>query len=193
MLDTTPVFDPGLGQNQNLVAVNSNSNIGLEPFNPPGLPVAQHSSFLFTLSVDSASFRGSQLHDGINGNELVLRGNSGSDSLKDSVGNDTLYGLAGNDWLTGCKGDDLLNGGTGSDWLVKGKGNDVLIDYNGGDQMTGGKGADQFWLSSWDSPDTPSAIIDFQVGTDVIKVGRLGATFDNLTIQDSEKGATISD
>ncbi|MCJ8283165.1 MAG: beta-lactamase family protein, partial [Rivularia sp. ALOHA_DT_140] len=67
----------------------------------------------------------------------------------------------------------------------------MLIDPDGRDFMTGGEGADEFWISTWDIPDTPSTISDFDVGTDKIKIGRLGVTFDSLTFDSNEWSTTI--
>ncbi len=50
--------------------------------------------------------------------------------------------------------------------------------------MTGGRGADRFWVGNSLS-NSPSIIADFQVGTDVLQIQRLGATFDNLTVEDT--------
>jgi CubicO group peptidase (beta-lactamase class C family) len=123
----------------------------------------------------------------------VLRGSTSNDSLEGSDGNDTLYGMAGNDFVNGDNGDDSLQGGTGNDRLIGGDGNDILVDSDGGDTLTGGRGIDQFWLGGWSSNNTPSAIADFEVGIDKLKVNRMGATFDRLTIQNSNEGVIISD
>lgn len=59
-------------------------------------------------------------------------------------------------------------------------------------ELTGGAGADIFSVGNW-STVTPEHIDDFFVGIDKIKISRLGATFADLTIQDSEQGVIISD
>ena len=122
---------------------------------------------------------------------LVFRGTKNFDYLLGEDSNDTLYGLAGDDTLNGQQGDDIINGGTDNDLLVGERGNDVLIDGDGGDLMIGGKGADEFWISSWDIPDKPTTISDFHVGTDTIKIGRLGVTFDSLTFKNDQSSTTI--
>ncbi|MDY6901987.1 MAG: M10 family metallopeptidase C-terminal domain-containing protein, partial [Cyanobacteriota bacterium] len=122
---------------------------------------------------------------------LIFRGTKNYDFLLGEHSNDTLYGLAGNDTLNGERGDDIINGGTDKDLLVGAKGNDVLIDGDGGDLMIGGQGADVFWISSWDIPDEPSTILDFNVGMDTIKIGRLGVTFDSLTFKNDQSSTTI--
>jgi CubicO group peptidase (beta-lactamase class C family) len=162
-----------------------NSNSYLEPRDP----------WSEGLNTDSdSSSGGSQF--GMNTddlNELVFRGDSNNNDLSGNLGNNQLYGLAGDDLLNGYEGDDLLKGGDGKDCLVGGGGNDTLLDDRGGDVMTGEEGSDIFWLGSWDRPEQPSVIKDFQVGTDEIKVGRLGVTFDQLTIEDTEEGAIVSE
>ncbi|MBV6624825.1 MAG: serine hydrolase [Rivularia sp. (in: Bacteria)] len=123
----------------------------------------------------------------------VFRGTKDFDFLRGKDSDDTLYGLAGNDILNGGKGNDILNGGTDKDWLLGAKGNDVLIDGDGGDLITGGEGADIFWINNWDTPDTPTTILDFKTGEDTIKIGRLGVTFDSLTFEDDFLSTTILD
>ncbi|AFY57836.1 penicillin-binding protein, beta-lactamase class C [Rivularia sp. PCC 7116] len=123
----------------------------------------------------------------------VLRGTKDFDFLRGQNSDDTLYGLAGNDFLSGGKGNDTVNGGTDKDWLLGAKGNDVLIDGDGGDFITGGEGADIFWINNWDTPDTPTTVLDFKIGEDTIKIGRLGVTFDSLTFEDDFFSTTILD
>jgi CubicO group peptidase (beta-lactamase class C family) len=123
----------------------------------------------------------------------ISRGTGNNDVLTGRFTNDTLYGLAGDDVLSGRAGDDRLNGGTGRDRIRGGLGNDRIIDEDGGDVLSGGTGADQFWIAAWQSPETPSTIVDFEVGTDQIRIQRLGATFEGLQIQDTDQGVLISD
>jgi D-alanyl-D-alanine carboxypeptidase len=187
------MFGTSLGHNPNLVGFNSDLNSSLEGFDPFSLAATQNSGSFSLRYFEAASIGSSQSLDGTNGSDPVLRGSADSDLLIGGTGNDTLYGLSGNDVLFGYDGDDLIKGGTGNDLLVGWEGNDILLDGDGGDYMIGGEGADQFWLGSWDVPDTASIITDFEVGTDTIKVGRLGVTFNDLTIQNTEVGAIISE
>jgi Ca2+-binding RTX toxin-like protein len=109
------------------------------------------------------------------------RGTGGNDQLRGSNGNDTLYGLAGNDVLLGGRGNDVLYGGVGKDILFGDRGNDLLVDdYDGGDLMIGGAGADTFSVGNWGNTTNANIIADFEIGSDKIKVGRLGATFAGL-------------
>jgi D-alanyl-D-alanine carboxypeptidase len=187
------MFGMFLGHNPNLVGFNSDLNSSLEGFDPFSLAATQNSGSFSLRYFEGASVGNSQSQDGTNGSNPVWRGSADSDLLIGGTGNDTLYGLSGNDLLFGYDGDDLIKGGTGNDLLVGWEGNDILLDGDGGDYMIGGEGADQFWLGSWDIPDTASIITDFEVGTDTIKVGRLGVTFNDLTIQDTQVGAIISE
>ncbi|MEO0936054.1 MAG: hypothetical protein AAFY21_20730, partial [Cyanobacteria bacterium J06641_2] len=123
--------------------------------------------------------------------QQVFRGTKNFDFLTGEQSNDTLYGLAGDDTLNGQQGDDIINGGTDNDLLVGEKGNDILIDGDGGDLMIGGEGADEFWISDWDISDKPSTIVDFNIGEDTIKIGRLEVTFDSLTFQKNKWSTTI--
>jgi CubicO group peptidase (beta-lactamase class C family) len=128
---------------------------------------------------------------GDRGNDLLI-GGSGDDILMGGQGDDTLKGSSGRDILTGGDGNDLLAGGSGFDHLDGGNGNDRLMDYEGGDRLTGGGGADQFGVGGALS-EAASIITDFKVGTDKIRVLRLGATFANLTFKKSQGGTLVFD
>jgi D-alanyl-D-alanine carboxypeptidase len=192
MLDASSNFFTSLDSNSNLVGFNQDLNSSLEGSDLFSLIATQNSGSFSLPDLNGTSVSSSQLDDA-NVSDLVSRGSAGSDVFIGGAGNDKLYGLAGDDLLFGGDGNDLLKGGTGNDILVGGMGNDILIDGDGGDYMVGGKGADQFWLSSWDTPDTPSLIADFEVGTDLIKIGRLGLTFNDLTLQNTEVGVLIGE
>jgi len=165
-----------LGLNPNMVFLNQNTAYGLET--------------LHAGSINTGAARASYDLEP-RSNDLAIRGTTDRDYLVSGSHNSKLYGFAGNDVLIGNRGDDLLKGGTGQDFLVGRRGNDLLLDEDGGDRMVGGRGADQFAINFWAGPSTPSQIVDFKVGTDKIKIGRLGATFDQLSIQDSPRGVLI--
>ncbi|MFS2126780.1 Ig-like domain-containing protein [Pseudomonas sp. Pseusp97] len=96
---------------------------------------------------------------GGNGHD-ILYGGTGNDTLNGGNGNDSLYGGAGNDTLNGDGGNDLLVGNEGNDILNGGAGDDILIGGKGSDTLTGGAGADTFL---WRAGDTGSATItDFK-------------------------------
>ena len=128
---------------------------------------------------------------GNRGNDTLV-GGSEDDYLWGDQGNDSLQGQSGSDRLWGDKGDDLLDGGAGFDLLSAGRGNDILSDVDGGGRLTGGKGQDEFRIGHSLS-DAPSTITDFQMGKDTLKILRLGATFDDLTVQNNPNGALILD
>ncbi len=146
------------------------------------------------------SIQGGSRHDVLNGgaDDDSLTGNSGNDQLvggsgddrlTGDKGNDSLKGLSGNDRLNGGEGNDQLDGGAGFDRVNGGKDDDVLMDYGGGDFLTGGQGSDQFGVGSPLATEA-TRITDFKVGTDQIKILRLGATFEDLTLE-NRKGETI--
>lgn len=128
---------------------------------------------------------------GGNGDDQLV-GGSGEDLLVGDVGNDYLSGQSGDDLLSGGEGDDLLQGGVGMDALFGDRGSDILADYYGGDSLTGGSGADEFWIGD-PTASRATMIQDFKVGSDQIKVLRLGASFENLAIRAGDSGVVISD
>lgn len=137
---------------------------------------------------------GGRGHDrllGARGNDLLI-GGSGNDFLSGGKGDDRLKGSSGQDFLLGRAGNDYLDGGAGYDRLYGGQGDDRLMDYEGGDRLTGGSGKDQFGVGGALS-DAASIITDFKVGTDQVRVLRLGATFENLTFQKSRGGTLVMD
>ena len=95
------------------------------------------------------------------------------------------------DLIGGGEGDDMLDGGTDKNWLAGAAGNDILIDRDGGDLMIGGEGADRFWISSWDNPNTPSTILDFNAAMDTINISGSDVSFDSLTFEQVEGKTTI--
>jgi CubicO group peptidase (beta-lactamase class C family) len=198
MLDANLITDSLIAENQNL-AISGNEQNDLSSIlttNDSNLSLSYLDNF------ELSSFDNYQKVEETPESDRSLRGNSEKDQLIGSNSDDQLYGLAGDDLLTGSQGDDILTGGTGKDILLGGQGSDQLIDdYDGGDLMVGGEDADIFTVGNWGKTKNPNQIADFNVGSDCaprtlrdrIKVGRLGATFDNLTIQDSDQGALVSD
>ncbi|MDU9003417.1 calcium-binding protein [Sedimentitalea todarodis] len=118
-------------------------------------------------------------------------GGSGDDTLIGNDGADRLAGNAGRDWLRGRDGDDTLNGGSGEDRLHGGAGNDIIdggIDNapDGGvaghtDRLTGGEGADIFVFGEKSGRDR---VVDFEDGTDILRLDGHAGGFDALTISD---------
>jgi hypothetical protein len=98
-----------------------------------------------------------------------------------------LKGDSGNDSLVGGSGGDRLYGGTGSDTLSGGAGDDVLVSLGDGtskDRLTGGSGHDNFWLDA-NGADT---MTDLSSSDSYHKV----AAFDSDRISRSGKVTTIS-
>jgi D-alanyl-D-alanine carboxypeptidase len=188
MLDANPMTDSLVAQNQNL-AISENGQNDLS-----SIFLRSDSNLSYLNDFDLSSFDYYQKVEYTPESDGTLRGDGKKDQLIGSNSNDKLYGLAGDDLLTGSQGDDILTGGTGNDILLGGQGSDRLIDdYDGGDLMIGGEDADIFAVGNWGKTEKSNQIADFTVGSDRIKVGRLGATFDSLTIQDSDEGAIVSD
>jgi Ca2+-binding RTX toxin-like protein len=78
-----------------------------------------------------------------NSRSETLRGGEGDDRLDGGRGHDKLYGGSGNDKLSGGDGSDRLDGGIGNDKLYGGSGNDKLSGGDGNDRLDGGIGNDK--------------------------------------------------
>ena len=107
------------------------------------------------------------------GNDTVF-GGDGNDTLYGDAGNDTLHGGLGNDVVYGGDGDDTLNGNQGNDTLIGGAGNDVVNGGFGNDSITGGAGNDT--LNGEDGNDTINGgdgddMINGGAGDDVLSGG----------------------
>jgi D-alanyl-D-alanine carboxypeptidase len=140
-----------------------------------------------------SSFASGRLPDALRDGSLIQRTNSDNSVLEGTDGNDILYGTSNHYLLKAGAGDDYLEAVSGKGWLIGGAGTDILVDDTGGNELTGGTGTDQFWIERWADPTATTTITDFKVGEDQIKVGRLGATFDQLTFQEDECGTLIRD
>ncbi|MEW8087775.1 MAG: calcium-binding protein, partial [Candidatus Thiodiazotropha endolucinida] len=73
---------------------------------------------------------------GYSGQDNLIRGEGGEDTLYGREGEDTLYGGDDGDTLYGREGDDLLSGE---------RGNDTLRGEAGDDNLKGGVGRDNLW------------------------------------------------
>ncbi|NEQ79458.1 MAG: S8 family serine peptidase [Moorea sp. SIO2I5] len=145
------------------------------------------------------------------GNDLVdtsatsggnrLYGGEGDDELFAST-NDRLFGEAGFDILDASvgQGNNRLYGGDNGDILVAGtndllfgqEGNDILFAGNGDNLLTGGDDADQFWIAAAAFPSTANTITDFELDVDVLVIGGLGVTFEDIAIAQNEHDVLIS-
>ena len=94
-----------------------------------------------------------------------IAGTSGADTLDGTTGNDAISGLAGDDMLAGDAGLDELNGGSGNDTLTGGADADIFV-FNDSQVLT--------------LIDQTDEITDFTTGSDVIRLGGFGVTFDDL-------------
>jgi hypothetical protein len=124
---------------------------------------------------------------------------AGSNNVFLGSGNDTIF-VANSDRASGGNGNDVfdangangyrLSGGAGSDIFFLGQsgralggdGIDKFYVGEGGDNLlSGGAGADQFWIANAEISASVNTIVDFQMGTDVIGITGLGATFATVT------------
>ncbi len=110
------------------------------------------------------------------------------------------FGGLGDDTLnaTNSGGDNRIYGGAGDDDFFNGNG-DRLIGGDGDDRffmadstITGGLGENQFWIASSEVPGELNTVTDFEVGIDIIGIGVIGATFQNLTFTDDGADTIIS-
>ena len=133
------------------------------------------------------------------GNKLF--GGAGDDYLF-AGSNDKLFGEAGFDILNAAagKGNNKLYGGDGGDILIAGSndqlfgggGDDIMFAGDGGSLLVGGGGSDQFWIANGAFPTNANAISDFQLNVDVLGIGGLELSFEDLTIAQQESDALIS-
>ena len=99
----------------------------------------------------------------------ILLGADGKDKIYGKAGRDILKGEYGNDTLKGGRGSDKLFGGYGNDLIIGGHGNDRIFGQEGNDTLIGGANTDYFVFKKGDGNDT---IIDFDLGTDHIKINK---------------------
>ena len=102
-------------------------------------------------------FKGTKDSDvihGVNGDDDLIYGLNGSDTLYGYAGNDVIYGDQGGDRLYGGEGNDEIYGGSEGDYLFGENGNDILFgedgnDFifgnNGNNTLVGGAGNDELW------------------------------------------------
>lgn len=133
------------------------------------------------------------LASGASGGNDTIRGGAGGDSIQGdgqtmqdgSVGgNDKLFGDEGDDFIFGDAfalsgsprgGNDRIDGGAGDDSLFGDFGVALAASIGGNDRLTGGADNDTFYLGRG-----KDQVRDFVKGEDVLDVGNLGLTFDDL-------------
>ncbi|MDR5617492.1 M10 family metallopeptidase C-terminal domain-containing protein [Arsenophonus sp.] len=81
----------------------------------------------------------------INGSEgnNIIKGGPGFDWLYGREGNDKIYGEEGDDFISGDEGDDKLYGNDGHDDILGAEGDDIIEGGNGPDSLYGGSGNDK--------------------------------------------------
>jgi len=97
-------------------------------------------------------------------------GSGDNELIAGSPGEDTLLGEGGNDILAGFDGNDLIAGGSGINYLAGGRGNDRIVIEGGQTYAAGGPGADVFFLgrkaTGGAAPLGVAEIFDFRPGLD---------------------------
>ncbi|MCA8908499.1 MAG: VWA domain-containing protein, partial [Rhodospirillaceae bacterium] len=116
-------------------------------------------------------------------------GDTDSNNLDDVLigggDDDLIIGGAGADTLSGNGGNDILIGGVGDDTLSGGSGDDILRGGMGEDTLTGGSGADSFVLAG-DDPGVSDLITDFDATEDQLDLSQF---FNSGT--DAQAGTTL--
>ena len=96
-------------------------------------------------------------------------------------GSDEFYAVDASDYrLSGGAGDDEFFLGVGGRALG-GEGDDTFyVGESGGNTLSGGAGADAFWILTDNAAllGTPTTIVDFTKGTDILGIAGQGAGFD---------------
>ena len=126
------------------------------------------------------------------GNNVIINGGSGNDTIYNSGSNVTIIGGAGNDSLNGYSGDDYLDGGAGNDTLLGGYGSDILWGGADNDTLYGEGGNDIFIYKPGEGTDT---IFDYESG-DMLKIlkkdGKEGGAFTKATFKNNTLTLKIS-
>ena len=136
---------------------------------------------------------------GTEGDDVLLAGGEGNDSIYGYGGNDRLEGYSGNDTLYAHGGDDTILGGDGVDTIAGGEGDDIIdagagadqiLTGPGNDMITGGGGADRFFFGqSFETATNVHTITDFsRAEGDYIDLKSMDADGDSSN--DPRKGNT---
>ncbi|MEM7687111.1 MAG: calcium-binding protein, partial [Pseudomonadota bacterium] len=99
-----------------------------------------------------------------------------------------VTGNADINWLVGNSGANSLVGEAGADRLIGLDGMDTLIGGADNDVLEGGGDADAFVFSGADGIDR---ILDFELGTDLVRFSSLGLSFGDLTVSDLGGAALV--
>ncbi|GFE67446.1 pre-peptidase C-terminal domain-containing protein [Chroococcus sp. FPU101] len=128
---------------------------------------------VFNGTIEDDQFDAGVTPEGFNGsNDLVFAG-AGDDLIDTSngLGNNRLYAQSGNDTLFVGSNDRAFGG----------SGNDIFYLLGSNSTISGGTGEEQFWLASAEYPESANTITDFENGVDVLGIGGLGLSFDDLS------------
>jgi len=112
------------------------------------------------------------------GTIIARLGTAGADIMSAASGEDAmLFGGKGADTLNGSDGDDVLEGNQDDDVLSGGSGMDSLTGGQGIDTLTGGADADHFVIAfaSHSTPAGFDVIADFVGGVDLIDLSQIDA------------------
>ena len=105
---------------------------------------------------------------------------------------DASFGSEGGNRIYGGNGHDTIVLGEG-DRIFGGEGGDRIFATSGGNNtISGGAGTDQFWVATAELSESANVITDFTLGEDVIGIAGLGIGFEDLTINQTDAGASIS-
>jgi len=121
----------------------------------------------------------------------LIGGGVGNDELWGGDGADTIYGGAGDDRIGGGVGNDELWGGDGADTIYGGADDDLIGGGAGNDELTGGAGGDVFVFNPADGV-VGDTIVDFEDGTDIVRILDGSVSFGDLDITDSGGNASVT-
>ena len=127
----------------------------------------------------NAAYTGDPDGDMVDAGDAILPGDTGDDDL--------IYGYGGNDSITSGAGDDEVYGGADSDIISTGAGADTAYGGAGDDQIDGGAGNDALYGGD----DSDSFAWTSGDGSDSIDGGAGGADFDYLLADGATDDLTL--
>ncbi|HEY9767881.1 MAG TPA: hypothetical protein V6C71_05140 [Coleofasciculaceae cyanobacterium] len=122
--------------------------------------------------------------------EVLVVGEKGDDELIARI----LPDFDGNKDLVFAGGDDLIDTTgsiSGGSRLDGGSGDHILLSERS-DRAIGGEGQDSFWIATAEFPHKVNTITDFEAQVDVIRVGGLGVTYEDLHFRIEDGNTTVS-
>ncbi len=140
-------------------------------------------------------FGGNDSIDAGDGDDRVF-GGDGNDTIDGGVGNDGLVGDDGDDTISGNDGDDMIFGNAGNDELFGGEGNDKLEGGIGDDLLEGGDGDDDLWAGAGNDRVVGGEgddVANGGSGNDVILGNAGNDTLDGASGDDTIRGGTGDD